>query len=301
MPFQSAEDYLKERGGRIVASITGPDKYGKSFFQWTCPGPWWCMDVDLGSDESLKTAVAAGKDFADLGLHEQVTLDRVHVAPHLIDEKVGTIPKNFLVTNEGESDREASARFLKEAEDHYRYLKDLLVPINEDYFEALHDANEVGGTVCVDPASKWWTLVSAVKQFEAEVLKARKWHRDRKELADDRRDYGLANAAMDGLMLRALHLPRVNVIFTQKAVPDWGKDEEKKEQIGGALETVYRSNGYRGTGAIVQTSLMLKHNDDGDIVARVDSSRFKRELVGAEIAAPSYTTVRRFLWGEEDE
>ena len=237
------------------------------------------LDMDMGAMESLDTAIRM----------ELVRPEEVEYAKHFIPDSIADEPPE---PEKGASEAVVE-RFKQDAEKRYKDAAALLVRFRDDYYSALEEAEKVHGSISIDPSNKLWMLVSAVKVHEAAVKRSRR--NDNRFV--DRRDYGMANHLMEGLIARSLSYPHVNSLWTMRSAVKFNGNSEAKEFHGGKEFVAYEPVGFKFTDAIVQAVLQLEDWGTEGIVAVVRSSRQNRDLTGQVIYSPDYDTIRAFVLG----
>lgn len=293
MPFKTAREVLDAQSERAVIALAGAAKLGKTSFPLSRGGDIWLLDMDLGYRAAVEYAIK----------QKWVQEDRLHIVSHFVPDNIGDNPPPptdpdvraealrgmGAKATEAEKKlyREAVAAWLREVEENYREASGILRAFRKDFYAALEAADAVAGLVAVDPTTKLWYVVQAVKLFEAEVKRARKWKRDLVKIEEDRRDYGQPNTLMEGLLARPLYYDRVSACFTMRAQNVYTDGGEKK------LET--EAVGFKYTDAVVEAVVRLwEQPPRNEIVAVIDSARACRldsGVKGSKIPDPDWDAV----------
>lgn len=293
MGFKTASEVLELRRERLVIALSGMPKLGKTAFPLSRGGHIWLIDMDMGYDAAVEYAIE----------QKWVKPDELHIVSHFVADNIGSNPpppqtpearaeelrgKGAKPLASEEKDfREQVSAWMREVEGNYREALAVYKALRKDYYEAIESAEAVGGLVSLDPSTKLWQLVQAVKLFEQEVRRARAWKRDLAKLEPDRRDYGQPNTTMEGWIARPLYYPNVSACFTMRAQNVYDDNGRKM------LDT--EAVGFKHTDAVVEAHVRLwEKPPTKEIVAVIDSARVCRldsKVKGSQVPDPDWDIV----------
>lgn len=255
---------------RLVIAIDGEQKTGKTSLALMFPKPIAFMNLDF----SLAELLAQHPELWDDNLCQE--------APLQMNEMID--PGTWGVLLE---------------EFHYKYLA------------ALEFAETYAGTVIVDTATQLWQIVQAVmiehvRSKKIAKIEAKRWiSEEKKEEALEkaekasRLDWGLANAFMGGILRRAMHCTRANVVFVHRVKEIYDENGKPTGTFG--------FHGYGETPAIVQMTIrtlrVQKPGGGFEHRLRIRDCRFGSQWQGFEMPVPAdpYGTLVGLMYPEGDD
>lgn len=165
---------------------------------------------------------------------------------------------------------------------HYETYLKAIEQFRKDWIEAVNQADERGGSVVLDKASQFWSLIGPTLKEKAHRVRIAR-NASAREMQTD---YALPNSLMDGVLKRPYHFPRVNACYIMGA-------KERYSENGQALNT-FQPQGWGDTESVVQLVLGLITRK-GEIVGRIDRARFGKNYEGLELASPTYDSLMAVL------
>lgn len=276
--FQSAE--VGHQGGMSL-SVHAATKDGKTHFALTAPGPIWLINLDLAYREALKNVAAERPGLV------------VEVATHRIGEELDLDDAWVVAPGSNLAMPEPIARPGVILE-RLRRNRTLFKAIATDYRLAEAEADKVGGTVIIDPASKVWNLVQVIKLDEIRLRFSGAGTRGKGEAVAPEQakpmqlDYGEANSLMEAFYAHSLERD-ANTIFLHRSKPQYGQNGQQTGRI--------EFNGFKEANSIPQVMLRLSRTKTGRL-ATVEASRINFNQIGLEIEDPDFELVRAVLLGE---
>jgi hypothetical protein len=251
---------------RLVISIWGGEKTGKTTFATTFPEPILFHNFDYSLDELLiKRPELLGR----------IGQAKFPVTETMIARELEPILDSF------------TSRFGTAIEYLAKHGGSLAVDTTTQLWQIVQDV-----------------LVTQVRDERVRVAEAKKYDTDRKR--DDaieraskpmQLDYGKANMFMAALLRRPLHHDKINACFIAKAKPAYNSDTGKPT---GSMEF----HGFGETPGITQAHLQFFRRVDAQArlrhFARIDRCRYDSSLEGLDLLEPTYEIIRDMMLGSTE-
>ena len=242
---------------RLVMSVWGGDKTGKTSLGLTFPAPVLDLNLDFGIDELFYTR----------------------------PELLGKVMKHDLQLNEL-TEPETWGQLLVDF--HTHYLAALVYANDRGGTVMVDTATQLWQVIQA-------VKVEQVRNARLSKVEARKFvsQAAREEALEragkpSQMDYSQANAFMGGLMRRALHYPNVNALFINKAKPEYNDAGRPT----GALEY----HGFGEMPGITQVHVQM-YRKGMKHYGRIQRCRFDTSLEGLDIENPTYAVLRGMCLG----
>lgn len=243
---------------RVIASIFGAQKTGKTSLSLTWPKPIIALNLDMGLDELFMTR----------------------------PELFGDVQQKKLAMNEL-TDPETWGVLLNEFHDAYldalAYADDVGGTVVVDTTTQLWQVVQCVKIEHVRAARLEKAMTRTYKGNNAETYRAEAIERAEKP---SQLDWQQANSFMGGLLRRPFHLERVSAVYINRAKPLYD---------GTQKTDVLEYHGFGEMPAIVQVHIET-YKKGGNHFARINDCRFNSELAGVEIVDPSFETFADLIF-----
>lgn len=243
---------------RLVCSVWGDKKTGKTSFALSFPKPIWVMNLDFGVDELFISR----------------------------PELLGEVQRMNLQMNEL-TDPGTWGQLLQQFHDGYlAALEAAQIAGGTVIVDTATQLWQVIQAVKIEHVRNQRLAAVEAKTYANDTKKQEALERAQKP---SQLDYGQANAFMGGLMRRAMHYDRASAVFINRAKPEYSE--------GGRPTGNMEYHGFGELPAISQVHIQLSKKG-GTHMARINDCRFNSSLEGLEIANANYEIIRSLVLGE---